>query len=1069
MPSMETLNTWADVWAGFMWDRTVDSVVVLAIVGVLWLLIHRRSSPQFGYCLFLLVLVKAVVPIEVTVPSWMTYLSPEGVVDRSTEWAGTFTPWREFEDTRGAFQPPVEGRSAEVEQQPLVSEQAVALPVSEKGTTVADTSSTWSAMTLLMVGWAFVVLFLLIRFVWIQWRISRMVAQATPVDPAVLPVDWRELRRMAGVRQHVQLVASPAVSSPTVWGFAKPRLIVPSDFLQSLTPAQIKWILLHELAHIRRIDLLAAAFQKLVQILYFYNPVIWLTNWVLDQLREYACDDAALASCREPREDCGEGFLSVIRHANHLPDFTTTPLGLFNSTTLIRRRMMRILDGKRKLQVGFSVRRMAILLFVSLLVLPSIRSEKQGVPLAAAETSGSNTGIVNGQTQPSSPIQRMRRVDVPEGLTLSNLSPDGRYFAGFTEQDQLVVLDTHTGALDKIDDSAWPSNALWSADGHQIAYLYSDSWTSFSIRVANLQTGKKETLLELKDYYCDLQDWSSDGRYILAIEHWRSKRHDTPVILLIDMREKTIKPIEIDEAFPNENRNWTPPIHPRFSPDGQWIAYRTQEPEIALQIRSLDGTVHERYSGFSTWIVEPSWAPDGKSILFRDYNNPNDYSQLCAVQVDQGHFVGEPRVVVPDFGKGKVRIVTYTQNGHLAYSPEVLPYALYTVRLSLETCTAVEEPQLTIDEGTRYHAWAPDASTIAQCGGNQIRFWNLEKKVVDTSTLSRFFVDSVPILWHPSGSFLIGAGKDKDGQQGIFKVDLDSGEVEYLFTQSEEADQSRRLAMSADGNTIAELSEKGVVHVFTLEDMERTPVVQTNKEAGQFVTAVTMSPDGGQIAYLQNERPWNREQGISKAPPRQRILVTSINGEKTTELLDFPVEFKDEGYHKLIVDIGWSPNGKFIVYSVSNDGLWAAPVSGKPPVRIAVPKNLRFTWLSLVQWSPDGEHLSFVAVPEQRPQYWIIENFTVPANMTAQARDASEPSTRQHLEPAQVSLIRYPVSGDSEEPSVDEEDTPDSKEDGVPYQIVSEGLQLDSPLYTDSALKFVEIPEEYKGLPSLLP
>ena len=68
MISVEAFNAVAQQWAAFMWNRMLDSTWVLLIVGGLWGLLRHRVSAQFGYCLFLLVLVKLVVPFQTPVP-----------------------------------------------------------------------------------------------------------------------------------------------------------------------------------------------------------------------------------------------------------------------------------------------------------------------------------------------------------------------------------------------------------------------------------------------------------------------------------------------------------------------------------------------------------------------------------------------------------------------------------------------------------------------------------------------------------------------------------------------------------------------------------------------------------------------------------------------------------------------------------------------------------------------------------------------------------------------------------------------------------------------------------------
>src|SRR5207244_801537 len=166
-----------------------------------------------------------------------------------------------------------------------------------------------------------------------------------------LPIDFQALRQLAGIRQPVRLVASPAVGVPAVWGLVRPRLLLPPDLFRELSANQLTWVLLHELAHIRRADLLVALVQRIAQIVYFFHPAVWLANWLIDRQREYACDDAALAACSLPRRECGQGFLRIVELANAHPLAVAPALGLdggFASYKIfIRSRLMRLLDTRR--------------------------------------------------------------------------------------------------------------------------------------------------------------------------------------------------------------------------------------------------------------------------------------------------------------------------------------------------------------------------------------------------------------------------------------------------------------------------------------------------------------------------------------------------------------------------------------------------------------------------------------------------------------------------------------------------------------------------------------------------
>ena len=183
---------------------------------------------------------------------------------------------------------------------------------------------------------------------------TRLIRQAVPLPLDRLPIDLESLVRAVGLRSAVRWAVDARLDSPAVGGLLRPAVIIPPDLNDSLTPNQLTWVLLHELAHVRRGDLWVVMFQRVVQSVFFFNPAVHLANWIIDELREYACDDAALAACKTSRRDCGEGFLAIIeRSAGHAP-VPAPALGLFEGRMLIRRRLLRILDDHRTIHARLS-------------------------------------------------------------------------------------------------------------------------------------------------------------------------------------------------------------------------------------------------------------------------------------------------------------------------------------------------------------------------------------------------------------------------------------------------------------------------------------------------------------------------------------------------------------------------------------------------------------------------------------------------------------------------------------------------------------------------------------------
>ena len=105
------------------------------------------------------------------------------------------------------------------------------------------------------------------------------------------------LQQRLGVSRAVRYVCSKAAESPAVFGWWRPVVVLPLSALAGLSPWQIEAIIAHELAHIRRWDLLVNAFQIAMETLLFYHPAVWWVNRVIRNEREHCCDDVAVAMC----------------------------------------------------------------------------------------------------------------------------------------------------------------------------------------------------------------------------------------------------------------------------------------------------------------------------------------------------------------------------------------------------------------------------------------------------------------------------------------------------------------------------------------------------------------------------------------------------------------------------------------------------------------------------------------------------------------------------------------------------------------------------------------------------
>jgi beta-lactamase regulating signal transducer with metallopeptidase domain len=151
----------------------------------------------------------------------------------------------------------------------------------------------------ILAAWTFGVLLLTLRLATGWLWVRHLRAHVIPARASLAEVGARLARRLR-VSRTVRLLESSIVEVPTVVGWLKPVILIPTSALAGLTPLQLEAILAHELAHIRRHDYLVNLIQTLVETLLFYHPAVW---WVSKQIRierENCCDDLAVSLCGDP-------------------------------------------------------------------------------------------------------------------------------------------------------------------------------------------------------------------------------------------------------------------------------------------------------------------------------------------------------------------------------------------------------------------------------------------------------------------------------------------------------------------------------------------------------------------------------------------------------------------------------------------------------------------------------------------------------------------------------------------------------------------------------------------------
>lgn len=125
--------------------------------------------------------------------------------------------------------------------------------------------------------------------------------QSTAPSDRVLEM-CRTLQHRLGLDRTIRYCECVWLQAPAVIGWFRPIVLLPVTALTGLSEEQLQSVVVHELAHIQRLDSFVNVFQISVETLLFYHPAVWWLNKCIRAEREHCCDDVAVSLCGNPVE-----------------------------------------------------------------------------------------------------------------------------------------------------------------------------------------------------------------------------------------------------------------------------------------------------------------------------------------------------------------------------------------------------------------------------------------------------------------------------------------------------------------------------------------------------------------------------------------------------------------------------------------------------------------------------------------------------------------------------------------------------------------------------------------------
>jgi beta-lactamase regulating signal transducer with metallopeptidase domain len=195
--------------------------------------------------------------------------------------------------------------------------------------------------------WALVAAGLLLRIGVRSYRLTSRVCHQRPVTRLDVVDLLEDCKQEMGVFVPINVVQSSMVATPALLGFLRPRLLLPERLLETFDRDALRLLFLHELAHVKRHDILVNWIATFVHVLHWFNPLVAVAMARMRADRELATDSLVLSQQGEEENRAyGETLVRLVEFAAR-PGVLPGAVGILEDKDELKRRVTMIATHRR--------------------------------------------------------------------------------------------------------------------------------------------------------------------------------------------------------------------------------------------------------------------------------------------------------------------------------------------------------------------------------------------------------------------------------------------------------------------------------------------------------------------------------------------------------------------------------------------------------------------------------------------------------------------------------------------------------------------------------------------------
>lgn len=160
---------------------------------------------------------------------------------------------------------------------------------------------------------------------------------------------FKRCKDRLGIEKEIRLVETRKFSTPAVWGFCRPVVLLPVGMSKELGVEKLEFIFMHELSHVKRRDVLMNGVILAYQIVYWFNPLVFAGLSKMKNDIELVCDEMVLENIeRDKHLAYGRSIVDVLEYLRK-PCLIQPGMGFLKNRNELKRRIVMVKTYRGKL------------------------------------------------------------------------------------------------------------------------------------------------------------------------------------------------------------------------------------------------------------------------------------------------------------------------------------------------------------------------------------------------------------------------------------------------------------------------------------------------------------------------------------------------------------------------------------------------------------------------------------------------------------------------------------------------------------------------------------------------